>query len=52
MNKLLSIVAISSLVGCHPALAHDSQDHYKSVTKRTPITYQSCEVVDVPIYAK
>ena len=52
MKKLLGTVAIVSLIGCHPALAHDSQDHYKSVTKRIPTTYQSCEVVDVPIYGQ
>ena len=52
MTKLFGAVAIIGLMGCHPALAHDSQDHYKSVTKRIPTTYQSCEVVDVPIYGQ
>jgi len=52
MKKLLGTSALVVLIGCHPAAAEVTQDHYKSVTKRIPTTYQSCEVVDVPIYGQ
>lgn len=51
MKHVVTVVAFG-LAACTPAFGETVQDHYKSVTKRVPTTYQSCEVVDVPIYGQ
>jgi len=49
MKKILTTVAFT-LVLSVPAYAEAVQDHYKTVTKRTPYTETVCNLVDVPIY--
>ena len=51
MKQLVTVVAFG-LAACTPAFGETVQDHYKDVTKRVSTTYQSCEVVQVPIYGQ
>lgn len=57
MKKVVVAMA-AGLMACTPAFADKQsyvenayvRDNYKNITKRVPTTYQSCEVVQVPIY--
>lgn len=48
--KKITLLAVMLTFGCSPAFAETVQDHFKTITKRTPYTETVCNIVDVPIY--
>jgi uncharacterized protein YcfJ len=49
MKNILVATALTVMLSV-PAYAETVQDHYKTVTKRTPYNETVCNIVDVPIY--